>query len=644
MSPNRLRRRDAYFGLHFDQHANEGDEAVGAETTAENIRELIERVKPDWIQWDCKGHPGYTSWPTEVGWTAPGLATDGLAVLREVTREMGVALLMHYSGVIDQKAISEHPEWAAVNADGERNERSSSTFGEYVEALMIPQLREVVERYDVDGLWVDGDCWGAVLDWSPRAVEAWRRETGSEPPTSAEDESWETWKDFHRDQFLRYLRRWVDALHETKPTLDITSNWMYSTYAPLEPEIGLDYLSGDYSQSSSCDRARIEARYLAGTGMPWDLMAWGFNRSAGGRQHKPAIHLMQEAACVLSQGGAFQYYYQPTRSGHVPKQFIETAAQVASFCRERQALCQHSVSAPQVALLFPADEVLRRSDRVFHTGGPARADVEGALHALLDLHYSVDVLAEWSLLDRIEEYPLLVVPDLEDLVDSVRNLLLDYVRGGGALMALGAGAANIFRRELGVRLDGNPVETSAHLNSAAGMGAVPGLWQSVTPVSADAAAFRYQTYHPRHGVPAATVATLGEGLIGAAYGPVARDYGQTHHPSAREMIGELARRLFPGPMVEIEAPVDVELTLRRDARGRLCAHLLNLTCAQRSEQFLAVESIPEVGPIEVRLRAGERPAAVTWEPAGEDLAWTHEDGVLRVTVPRLHIHGAVVVE
>ncbi len=647
MANKRLRRRDAFFGLHFDQHANETDEAVGAETTAENIRELIERVRPDWVQWDCKGHPGYTSYPTEVGWTAPGYAADGLAVLREVTRELGVALLIHYSGVIDEKAIAEHPEWAARDAEGERSKRSTSTFGPYVDELMIPQLREVVERYDIDGVWVDGDCWGTELDWSEPAVAAWREQTGAEPPTDPEDDDWEAWKDFHREQFLRYLRHWVDALHETKPDLDITSNWMYSTYAPVEPEIDLDYLSGDFSPEASCERARIEARYLAGTGKPWDLMAWGFNRPQGApsvRQHKPAVQLMQEAGVVLAQGGAFQYYYQPTRSGHVPRQFIETAAEVAGFCRARRSLCERSASLPQVALLLCADDLMRRSDRVFHTGGAPREDLEGALHALLDLHYSVDVLAEWALLDRLDEFPLVALPDAQVLADGVRDALIDYVRGGGRLMLLGPDSARMFARELGVRLDGEPVDQTAYLNSPLAMGAVHGAWQAVTPVAADAVVLRYETWHPRHGVPAATVADLGEGAIGAAWGPVGTGYRQTHHPTVRALVGELARRLFPEPMVELDAPPEVEISLRRDSAGRLCVHLLNLTGAQLAPAYLAVESIPAVGPLDVRMRVPESPAAVTWQPDGKELKWSWDEGVLVTTVPRLHIHGAVVLD
>lgn len=644
MAEKPLRREDAFFGLHFDLHAKETDTELGAEANEENIRELIERVGPDWVQWDCKGHPGYTCWPTDVGWTSPGVVKDSLRIVRDVTAEMGVALLVHYSGVIDQKALEEHPHWAAVGADGEPNERSTSTFGDYVDELMIPQLREVVEKYDVDGMWIDGDCWGAELDWSPMAVEAWKRETGVEPPTDPDDEAWLDWKEFHRGQFLRYLEHWVDALHETKPDLDICSNWMYSTYAPVEPEVDLDYLSGDFSQANSCDRARLEARYLASTGKPWDLMAWGFNRSRGGRLHKSALALQQEAGVVLMQGGAFQYYYVPTRTGRVAEHMIDTAAEVAQFCRARQQICQDSETVPQVAVLLPTEHLMRATDRVFHTGGEERLDSEGCLHALLEEQYSVDVMAGWRLIDVIDDYPMVAVPNAKVLSDDLREALIDYARGGGSLLLLGPDVARMFEDELGVRCDGPAEETMGYLSSPLGMGATEGRWQAVTQLEADEVALRYPTYEPRHGVPAATVAELGEGLIGAAWGPVARDYREAHHPAARHLIAALAERLLPEPMLQVDAPPHVDVSLRRAQDGRLCVHLLNLHDAQRAEQYLAVEHIPTIGPIEVRLRLDEEPAQITWEPGGEALDWSCEDGFLTATVPELHVHGAVVVE
>ncbi|MEJ7902216.1 MAG: hypothetical protein WKF63_10235, partial [Thermomicrobiales bacterium] len=54
---------DAFFGIHYDLHAHAGDTELGRELTVEHLVERLERVRPDWIQCDCKGHEGFTSWP-----------------------------------------------------------------------------------------------------------------------------------------------------------------------------------------------------------------------------------------------------------------------------------------------------------------------------------------------------------------------------------------------------------------------------------------------------------------------------------------------------------------------------------------------------------------------------------------------------
>jgi len=173
-----LPRRDAFFGLHFDLHPRKTDRELGADVTEDNVQELLMRVKPDYVQYDCKGHAGYTGYPTKVGWPSPGIVKDSLAVWRSVTRDLGVGLFIHYSGVWDSKAVEEHPEWARVDARGRRDPDATSVFGPYVDRLLIPQLEEVTSRYALDGVWADGECWAAKLDYSPAALAAWRKETG----------------------------------------------------------------------------------------------------------------------------------------------------------------------------------------------------------------------------------------------------------------------------------------------------------------------------------------------------------------------------------------------------------------------------------------------------------------------------------
>lgn len=644
-APASVARRDAYFGVHFDLHPQATDTSLGADITVENVDELLARVRPDWVQYDCKGHAGYTGYPTEVGWPSPGIVRDSLAIWRERTRRAGVQLFVHYSGVWDSVAIEHHPEWARVGPDGQRDPNATSTFGPYVDELLIPQLIEVCRKYGLDGAWVDGECWATQLDWSPAALAAWREETGLETaPKSRDEPYWLEWKAFHRRRFERYLAHWVDAVHAACPGFQVTSNWAYTTFMPKPVEAAVDYLSGDYSPTVSADRARVEARYLANAGLPWDLLAWGFNWSGGyGHQIKPAEQMQQEAAVTLAQGGGFGVYHQPTRSGYIVPEIVSQLEATAAFCRARQALCHQSASVPQVALLYGSETQLDRSDAVFTPYGCVD-ELEGALGALLELHYSVDVLAEHQLLPKLGEYPVVVIAESYKLADAFRAALIEYVRGGGRLLVIGGQAGRAFAGEAGAELVGEPAHAGAELASAAGLINVNGLWQAVRPVGAAVLAERWPTRDRRApGEPAVTVAKLGAGEIAVAWGPLALAYFRMHHPALRGLFGEAMARLLPAPAAELDGPSGVELVLRTTADGRLAAHLINLTETQRADRFLAVERIPAVGPLTLRLRLPAEPSQVTWEPDGTVLPWSWRDGVLETTVPRLHLHGAVVV-
>lgn len=115
----RMTRAEAFLGIHFDFHAGDDCDRVGARTTPEMVQTVIDKVQPDYLQIDCKGHRGYSSYPTKVGQPAPGFVGDPLRIWREVTRQRGIPLFMHYSGVWDDHAVATHPPWAAVKANGQ---------------------------------------------------------------------------------------------------------------------------------------------------------------------------------------------------------------------------------------------------------------------------------------------------------------------------------------------------------------------------------------------------------------------------------------------------------------------------------------------------------------------------------------------
>lgn len=619
--PPRKPRKDCFFGIHFDLHPNDKDVALGRDVTDEMIERFLDAVRPDFVQYDCKGHAGFLGYLSQVSTPASNIVKDSLEIWRRVTARRGIGLYIHFSGVWDSLACKQRPEWARVGPDGKRDERQTSTFGPYVDERMIPQLKEAASRYDLDGAWVDGECWATYPDYCDAAVKAFREATGiATPPKSPKDKGWLEFLEINRAQFRKYVRHYVEALHRHKPGFQIASNWLYSTMVPERPELPVDFISGDYLGDSPIGRARLEARYMAATGMPWDLMAWGFQSRRGARidvVHKPAVQIQQEAAIVLAQGGGFQIYYQPTRAGHIDPLHINVMARVAQFCRERQALCHKSETVPQAGVLFSSRTLYRRGARLFGGWGSQAWPAEGLLNALIECHYSVDVIPDWKLSSVAEQYPFIAVPDWSDIGEDVRQTIARYVESGGSALIAGAENVALFSRELGIKPAGAPVETPAWIPTGEVFANFRGLWQPFEPGGGQVMASRHPTFDStRDAAPAAVLHSWGKGKIAGIAGPAGSAFAETNAPSQRALIQSLAARLFT-PALQVEAPPTVEVVLRRKG-GKNIVHLINTTARQVAGSHPAHDFVPEVGPIRITPR-GRRP----------------------VTIPRLHIHTAI---
>jgi hypothetical protein len=646
-SKPRLPRKDCFFGIHLDLHPAKNDTVLGRDVTESMIESFLASVKPDYVQYDCKGHAGYMGYPSKVGTPSPGIVRDSLEIWRRVTERHGVGLYIHFSGVWDSLAIEQHPDWACVRADGTPDPNATSTFGPYADQLMIPQLKEASERYRLDGAWIDGECWAVKPDYSPAAVAAFKESTGiAVPPKSASDPGWLEWLELHREQFRRHVRHYREELRKSRPSFQIASNWLYTTFVPEKPEIPVDFISGDYLGNASVSTARLEARYIAQTGKPWDLMAWGFQQRSGqaGRYtHKPAIQLQQEASVVLAQSGGFQVYYQPTRAGRLDQRLIDTMAKVARFCRERQAFCRRTETVPQIGVVFSARSLYRTAGRMFGSWGGHTAPARGFVDALVDSGYAVDVLPEWALEHVAERYPLVVVPDWPDTGEMVRDIVAARVRAGGNALVAGAANTALFGETLGVRRNGEPSETPAYVAGAEVWANVQGLWQAVDPDGAEVIETRFPTFDSsRDGLCAATLNQAGSGRIAAVHGPAGALYASTHAAALRQFLQRIVQRIFT-PAAAIEGPPVLELVLRRK-EGRLLVHLLNLAQMQVGADYVAGDFVPPVGPVRVSIKLSRPPARATLEPGARPIRGRYAAGVWSVSVPRIAVHEILVLE
>jgi hypothetical protein len=655
--PSRNWHLRAFFGLHYDLHAGVKDTELGAAVTPEHLRTELAKIAPDWIQCDCKGHAGYTSWPTEVGTPSPGIVRDALRVHRDVTAELGIPLVMHYSGVWDNRAIELHPDWACIGPDGGPTGKEGFVTGgtcnlsAYRRELMIPQLLELVEKYNVDGFWVDGENWATKPCYCDRCMAAFTAETGlTEAPKTPDDPNWPAWASFHRQLFAEHVREYADAVHARKPDCLVCSNWMYTVGHPSPIAAPVDYQSGDFSWKWSIYDAMLEGRFMDGRGLSWDLMAWGFTTAEekmGGWTFKPAAMLCQEAACVISLSGAFLIYNQPQRSGHLTGWHQDIMADVARFVRARQPWCQDTDSVPQVAVLHAASHFYRHNgDLLMAKRGGGHVPINGALHALLENGCSVDILDEPTLVERIAEYKLVVIPEQQHLPEPVREALAAYVEGGGKLLLTGANVAADFPHLAGVTPDGDPVDGYFFLPVGREATTMMGPRQPVALDGAETLLTAHKQQEPGRddtGAPVVTWHAVGNGQVVAVHSNLFANFAGTHYPRTRALVGTLVDALNPDFIVEMDAPARLHLVLRRQP-GRLIAHLVNTGATHPlSPNQVMVEDVPAIGPVTLRVKC-DAPKAVYLAPSMEGLAWDWKDGLLTVNVASVGIMDSVVIE
>jgi hypothetical protein len=342
---------------------------------------------------------------------------------------------------------------------------------------------------------------------------------------------------------------------------------------------------------------------------------------------------MQEAATVLTQGGGFQIYYQPSRAGHFEGSHVAVMARVGRFCRERQAVCHKSETVPQAGVILSRQSIYATANRLFGGWGRATDQVRGWLDAVLDNQYSADVIPDWDLAAALKTYPLVVMPEWAAPGDSTLTALRDYATAGGTLIVCGAANCQWFAPHVGLKAGEAKVQ-QAFIAGGEVLGNAHGEWLDLESGSASVVAERFPGYDStRGGKPAALAAKLGKGEVVLVPGPIGMVYAATHATAIRDLVRRLIAPRFK-PMVEVEAPPVVEVALRRK-NGQLYVHLSNLAQMQVAGDFASLDYIPEVGPVRIRFN-GKQPAALRVEPGG---------AVLRppFVLDRLHIHAALAV-
>lgn len=657
-SQERLRRSDSFFGWHFDFHAIQSNKELGKDFDAEVLDEFLKRTKPDYIQIDSKGHPGYSSYPTEVGYSANSFKKDPIEEWKKIADKYNIPVYVHYSGLMDNEAVRRHPEWSRLNCDGTKDKTMVGYFSKYTDELLIPQIKEMIDNYQIDGAWIDGECWAALPDYSLENTIDFLSKTGlKEVPCKPTDKNFELWKQHNRESFKNYLRNYVNSLHKYKPAFQITSNWAFTSRMPEPVTVDFDFLSGDVAPQNCIYSAAFEARCIALQGKSWDLMSWGIipvnmslNVGKAIYTPKPIVQLKQEAAEAMAMGGGYQVYFRQNRDGSFQQSHkIDDLVDLANFCRERQPYCQNSKTIPQIGIWYSLKGWQKENKQKMHIYGNSsfNQNLKGILNLFLDGKKSVEILMDHHMNERLNEYPLIVIPEWDAFDKTINEKLIDYVNKGGNLIIIGAKTVQYYKDLLEVSFDGklqsgiDLIVGDKHL--LGGLAALKTDWQPVIPAQNtktigkvhSQADLKYITEFP-----VSTINSLGKGKVAAIY----MDFSPVHHKYRNSIfyniLDTLINELVPNLALKVKGTSGVHVVLGKKNNHTLI-HLINSGGPHADNNVFGYDELHPTPKFIVSLKTQNIPYEVRLQPDNRKLNYIKKNDRIEIEVPSINFYSII---
>jgi hypothetical protein len=355
---------------------------------------------------------------------------------------------------------------------------------------------------------------------------------------------------------------------------------------------------------------------------------------------KSSVQLEQEAAEVMSMGGGVQFYFQQNRDLSLKPWLATPLSEVGAFCREREKYCHKAKAIPQIALLYPTDSYLKNGLKPY--ANPTGM-LEGALNLVLDGQHSVEILMEHHLRGKMEQYPLIIIPECDYLEASFLEELRGYLRGGGKLLIIGTETSGLFKNELGikslVKIDEGPLFIAASdrlgaiLSSSISVELLSGANEISTFYSGN-------DFRDKGRNISSSSNKVGKGTIEGVYFNSGSAYLEYKSPVLRNFISNRITELFPEQMVKVNGSHLVHVTVNQ-LNNKMYVNLVNVAGEHTNEKAIGYDEIPSIKGLIVSINTIKRPSKILLQPGGQQLDIEFQNGVSKIIVPELSIYSII---
>lgn len=463
----RTRYQDTYRRMLLDMHIPDWDEEFLAQYDPDALADAYSVAGAEGVLFYCKSHLGLNYWPVPVGAIHPAAKNrDLVGELHSALLARSIAPAAYHSVVFDNWAVENHPEWAALPISHRKGIDRPWLRGRYGTASVAnpeyreyeqTQIRALLERYEFDALFLDMVFWNAVsIDEASTA--AFREHTGRDIPTRLD---W-TDPDFlefqsAREQWLRsFLDELVATAKDVRPEIAITHNLAFGTHGwytgqKITGSNVDDFASGDIYGGRDEQLVISKIMQRLGRRQPAEFMT---TCAVDLRRHGAvkSEHMMTvEALGTVAHAGAFLFIDAIDPRGAINLDVYRRVGRAFDHVRAFESevggvpIEDVGIYYSNDARVLPWESGTELADigldrpRGMETGKSLLPHVTAVTEAAAKLqraHILFGIVTEDSL-DALENYRVLILPDLVRINDRELQAFRRYVRHGGALYASG---------------------------------------------------------------------------------------------------------------------------------------------------------------------------------------------------------------
>jgi hypothetical protein len=592
-------------------------------------------------------------------------------VLEEARRHQ-IKVIAYYSLGTDAYAVKENPDWYQVDEHGKVRGEAGTVWelpclnSPYREELVIPQIREITERYDMDGYLFDIPYHSHHTCFCTYCKKKFSEEYGMPLTPELFARNPGLVRQFNIDTAAGCMQELHDLVKSIRPHVLINCNGAWRMGEPASINATSDYGLWESQPASGTFLCHsIKARYTRNLPVPVQIMTVRFTEDWGLMSCKTAEQLKYEFASILANAGTINIGDQVMPNGELQSGVYDVIGEAFRFVEEREVYSIGAVSVPHIAVISD-----NTSNWYWEKDDPA---LLGTAKMLIEGHHQFDIFYN-DQFPELHAFQTVILTESAKLSSESLERIRSFVKGGGLLIAAGEVTLSQESRNfllsdvLGINyLERTPYPFGYMMENDdlwAGVPRIPQLveagflkviattartlsglqWPLTVP--APQRAFRHPLPPPGKvsGFPAITVNDYGRGKAIYIAVPIFGTYWKTNHYWLRKIFNNMLNGLETSKPFTIEAPPQVEANLlHKDGKGLLhLVHFQNNHTGDRSScPYDPIEEIWPIHNLKVTLPASKPLTQAVLQPDGHELEIKRTTGGYEVLIPKLHIHAVI---